>query len=192
MLEDSMEHKLYERQGAAATNFSNSLPSPQNNMAKDILKDPYCFDFLTMKEGYKEKELEDALINNITRFLLELGKGFAYVGRQMELRMPNGKSYFPDLVFYHIKLKAYVIVELKAVEFEPEFAGKINFYVSAADELLKDENDNPSIGLIICKSSEKTTIEWAFRGVDRPIGVATYQLQQVVDRTIAELQLKNN
>ena len=127
---------------------------------------------------------------NITQFLLELGKGFAYVGRQMELRMPSGKAFFPDLIFYHTKLKSYIVVELKAVDFEPEFAGKINFYVSAADELLKEPDDNPSIGLIICKSSDKTVVEWSFRGVDRPLGVATYQLKEVVERTVKEFEMK--
>ena len=135
-----------------------------------------------------EKELEDLLEHNITRFLLELGQGFAYVGRQMELQMPGGQTYFPDLVFYHIHLKCYVVVELKVVPFKPEFVGKINFYVSAADELLKRDDDNPSIGLIICRSADKTTVEWSFRGIDRPLGVASYQLEEVVARTVAELE----
>ena len=141
------------------------------------------------KPGYDERELENALVGNITRFLLELGKGFAFMGRQMELRMPDGKSYFPDLVFYHARLKSYVVVELKVVDFMPEFVGKLNFYVSAADELLKQPDDNQSIGLLICKSHDKTTVEWSFRGLDRPVGVASYQLQEVVDRTIAEMEL---
>ena len=111
------------------------------------------------------------------------------MGRQMELRMPDGKSYFPDLVFYHARLKSYVVVELKVVDFMPEFVGKLNFYVSAADELLKQPDDNQSIGLLICKSHDKTTVEWSFRGLDRPVGVASYQLQEVVDRTIAEMEL---
>ncbi len=143
-----------------------------------------------MREGYDEKDLEEALVANITRFLLELGKGFAFVGRQMELRMDNGTSYFPDLVFYHIPLKSYVIIELKAVPFKPEFTGKINFYVSAADEILRGKGDNPSIGLIICKSSNKTIVEWSMRGIDTPLGVATYQLKDIVERTINELEMK--
>lgn len=190
ILEDNIASKLYERQGAALTNFGDRLPQSQGQLAQEILKDPYCFGFLSMKKGYDERELEDALINNITRFLLELGKGFAFVGRQMELRMPNGTSFFPDLIFYHIPLKSYVVIDLKAVDFEPEFAGKINFYVSAVDELMKGEGDNPTIGLIICKSSDKTVVEWSFRGVDRPLGVATYQLQEVVDRTVTEIEQK--
>lgn len=189
-LESKIALDLYKSQGGAVTNFDKTLPQEQSNLAKEILKDPYNFGFLDIAEEHNEKELEDALEKNITQFLLELGKGFAYVGRQMELRMPSGKAFFPDLIFYHTKLKSYIVVELKAVEFEPEFAGKINFYVSAADELLKEPDDNPSIGLIICRSSDKTIVEWSFRGVDRPLGVATYQLKEVVDRTVKEFELK--
>ncbi len=192
MLESRINNNLFMTQGAAMTNFSNTLPISQGKLAQEILKDPYNFEFLAMKSGYDEKELEAALISNITKFLLELGKGFAFVGRQTELQMPDGKSYFPDLIFYHTKLKSYVVIELKAVEFIPEFAGKINFYVSAADELLKADDDNPTIGLIICKASDKTIVEWSFRGVDRPIGVASYQIQEVVERTVKELQIKNS
>lgn len=188
-LDSQMDMKLYQNQGKAITNFSKNLPLPQQGLAQSILKDPYDFSFLQMKPGYDERELENALVGNITRFLLELGKGFAFMGRQMELRMPDGKSYFPDLVFYHARLKSYVVVELKVVDFMPEFVGKLNFYVSAADELLKQPDDNQSIGLLICKSHDKTTVEWSFRGLDRPVGVASYQLQEVVDRTIAEMEL---
>lgn len=188
MLEDNLAGNLYARQGAAINNFSSTLPAPQSRLTQEILKDPYNFDFLTMQKGYDERELENALVRNITRFLLELGKGFAFVGRQMELRMTDGQSFFPDLVFYHIPQKRYVVVDLKAVSFKPEFAGKINFYVSAADELLRGEGDNDSIGLIICKEADRTIVEWSFRGVERPLGVATYQLQEVVDRTVAELE----
>lgn len=188
VLEDNLASHLYERQGNAITNFSESTLLPQGKLAEELLKNPYDFSFLKMKTGYDEHDLEDALIHNITRFLLELGQGFAFVGRQMELQMPNGKSYFPDLVFYHVRLKCYMVIELKVVEFIPEFVGKLNFYVSAADELLKQEDDNPSIGLLICKSHDKTTVEWSFRGIDRPIGVASYPLQEVVDRTLLEMR----
>lgn len=189
-LNSQMDTGLYEKQGKAITNFSKKLPLPQQGLAQSILKDPYDFSFIQITTGYDEHELEDALVSNITRFLLELGKGFAFVGRQMELRMPDGKSYFPDLVFYHTRLKSYVVVELKVVDFIPEFVGKLNFYVSAADELLKQPDDNRSIGLLICKSHDKTTVEWSFRGIDRPVGVASYQLQEVVDRTVIEIGLK--
>lgn len=190
MLEDRMKADLYSRQGKAITNFDQKLPTEQCQIAKDILKDPYNFEFLTMRERYEEKELEDALVTNITHFLLEMGKGFAFVGRQIELRMDDGTSFFPDLVFYHIPQKRYVVVELKTVEFKPEFAGKINFYVTAADELLKGIGDNPSVGLIICKSAKKTIVEWSLKDIAKPLGVATYQLQEVVDRTVAELKLR--
>lgn len=190
-LEDELKKGLYQRQGNAITNFSDRLPLPQGQLAQEILKNPYNFDFLTMREEFDERELEDALVSNITRFLLELGKGFAFVGRQMELQMPDGTSYFPDLVFYHIRLKAYVVIELKAVAFKPEFMGKLNFYVSAADELLRGDGDNPSIGLVICKSADETTVEWSMRGVERPLGVAAYQLKDIVNRTVAELECKN-
>ena len=153
-----------------------------------MLKDPYNFEFLSMKAKYDEHDLEDALVANVTQFLLELGKGFSYVGRQMELQMPGGQAFFPDLVFYFIPQHRYVVIELKAVKYIPEFAGKLNFYVTAADKLLRGEGDNPSVGLIICKSTDKTVVEWSLQDIQKPLGVATYQLQEVVDRTVAELE----
>ena len=189
-LEDELANNLYARRGKAITNFSNALNLPQSMLATEVLKDPYTFDFLTLTQGYNEKQLEDALAHNITRFLLELGSGFAYVGRQMELRMPNGQSYFPDMVFYHIKMRCYVVVELKVVEFMPEFAGKLNFYVSAADHLLRSEDDNPTIGLLICRSKDETIVQWSLEEINRPIGVASYQLQEVVDETL-RMKLEN-
>lgn len=183
-LENRMEEKLYVKQGCAVTNFSSKLPVAQSKLAEEVLKDPYKLDFLHLKEDYDEKDLEDALAHNITRFLLELGQGFAYVGRQMELRMPGGQSFYPDMIFYHIHLKCYVVIELKVVKFIPEFAGKLNFYVSAADHLLKKDDDNPSIGLLICKSKDDTVVKWSFEDINKPIGVSTYQLQEIVDQTI--------
>lgn len=185
MLEDQVESNLYGRQGAALTNFSGKLPASQSKLAEEVLKDPYKLDFLNLRKGYEEKDLEEQLVQNITRFLLELGHGFAYVGRQMELKMPGGQSFFPDMVFYHTKLKCYVVVELKIVKFIPEFAGKLNFYVTAADELLRDKTDNPSIGLLICKSKDDTVVKWSFKDINKPIGVSTYQLQQVVENTFS-------
>lgn len=190
MLNAHIDGKLFQAKGAAVTNFEQTLPSPQSHLAQEILKDPYNFDFLTMKEKYDEHDLEEALVANVTRFLLELGKGFSYVGRQMELKMPGGQTFFPDLVFYHIPQHRFVIIELKAVKYIPEFAGKLNFYVTAADELLRGEGDNPSVGLIICKSTDKTVVQWSLKDINKPLGVATYQLQEVVDRTVAELELK--
>lgn len=190
-LEGEIKSSLYVRQGVAMTNFSDTLALPQQKLAQELIKSPYQFGFLKLNENHDELELEEALVKNITRFLLELGQGFAFVGRQMELRMPDGQSYFPDLVFYHTRLKSYVLIELKAVKFIPEFVGKLNFYVSAADELLKAEDDKPTIGLLICREADKTTVEWAFRGLDRPLGVATYQIEQIVERTVKELEFRN-
>ena len=187
-LEDQIVANLYGSQGTAITNFSNTLPAPQSQLAKELLKDPYHFDFLSMEEEYVEKDLEDALVSKVTQFLLELGKGFSYVGRQMELQMPGGQTFFPDLLFYHIPQHRYVVVELKVVKFIPEFAGKLNFYVSAVDELLRAEGDNPTVGLIICKSSDKTVVEWSLKDISKPLGVSTYQLEQVVARAVRELE----
>ena len=189
-LEDQVAANLYASQGTAITNFENTLPAPQSLLAKEMLKDPYHLGFLTLGKDYEEKDLEEALVSNVTQFLLELGKGFSYVGRQMELQMPGGQTFFPDLVFYHIPQHRYVIIELKAVKYIPEFAGKLNFYVTAADELLKSEGDNPSVGLLICKSADKTVVEWSLRGINKPLGVSSYQLEEVVERTVKELGMK--
>ena len=179
-LNANIDKHLYQSQGAAVTNFEHTLPAPQSQLAKEILKDPYHFGFLSMSEEYEEKDLEDALVSNVTRFLMELGKGFSYVGRQMELQMPGGQTFFPDLLFYHIPQHRYVVVELKVVKFIPEFAGKLNFYVTAVDELLRAKGDNPTVGLIICKSTDKTVVEWSLKDINKPLGVSTYQLEQVV------------
>ena len=189
-LEDQIAADLFSSQGAAITNFEHTLPAPQSQLAKEILKDPYHFDFLSMREEYEEKDLEDALVSNITQFLLELGKGFSYVGHQMELQMPEGQTFFPDLLFYHIPQHRYVVIELKVVKYIPEFAGKLNFYVTAVDELLRGEGDNPTVGLIICKSTDKTVVEWSLRDINKPLGVSSYQLEEVVERTVKELELK--
>ena len=187
-LEYQLASNLYEIQGSAITNFDTTLPISQSESAKELLKKEYDLSFITVEEVKKEKDLENALAKNITGFLLELGRGFSYVGRQMELQMPGGQTYFPDLVFYHIPQHRYVVVELKAVKFIPEFAGKLNFYVTAADKLLRGEGDNPSVGLLICKSTDKTIVEWSLQDIQKPLGVASYQLQEVVERTIAELE----
>lgn len=192
MLEDNIQENLYGSVGRIPTNFNKRLPKEQSELALQTLKDPYNLSFLQLSKGYNETELENALATNITRFLLELGHGFAYVGRQMELRMPGGQSFFPDMVFYNIPLKCYVVIELKVVKFVPEFAGKLNFYVTAADHLLRGEGDNPSIGLLICRSKDDTVVEWSLQDINKPIGVSTYQLQEVVKRTIEELENTQN
>ena len=189
-LENQVAANLFGSQGAAITNFELTLPAPQSQLAKEILKDPYNFGFLAMNAEYEEKDMEDALVDNVTQFLLELGKGFSYVGRQMELQMPGGQTFFPDLLFYHIPQHRYVVIELKVVKYIPEFAGKLNFYVTAVDELLRGENDNPTVGLIICKSTDKTVVEWSLRDINKPLGVSSYQLEEVVERTVKELKMR--
>lgn len=174
-LEAQIDDDLYKKQGKAITNFDEKLPAPYSGLAKAILKSPYDLSFLDSKIK-SERDLEDALAHDITRFLLELGQGFAYVGRQMELKMPGGQVFMPDMIFYNYKIKAFIVCELKVVPFMPEFVGKLNFYVSAADELLRQEDDNPSIGLLICKSKDNTMVEWSFRGMTQPLGVAEYKL----------------
>ena len=170
-----IENGLYYRQKKAINNFDKTLPSIQSDLAKEITKDPYIFDFLTLSEDYKEKELEDALIENIKDFLLELGNGFAFVGKQYKLEVSN-QEFRVDLLFYHIKLHSFVVIELKNDEFKPEYAGKLNFYVSAVDDILKSEMDNPTIGILICKSKDNLIVEYALRDINKPIGISEYKL----------------
>ena len=188
LLEHHIAAHLFESQGSAITNFDAALPSSQIEEAKQLLKKEYDLSFITVEAVKEEKDLENALAKNVTEFLLELGQGFAYLGRQKELRIDEETVFFPDLLFYHIPQHRYIIVELKAVKFMPEFAGKLNFYVTAADKLLRGKDDNPSVGLLICKTAKKTIVEWSLQDIQKPLGVATYQLQEVVDRTVAELE----
>jgi predicted nuclease of restriction endonuclease-like (RecB) superfamily len=174
-----LESKLYERQGKAISNFTETLPAPQSDLAKEILKDPYKFDFLSLTEEYLEKDLEDALVTHITKFLLELGAGFSYVGRQYSVEI-GGKDYEIDLLFYHLKLRCFVVIELKKGEFTPEHAGKLNFYLNAVDDLLRHPADSASIGILICKERNKVVAEYALRGIDKPIGIAEYELTQAI------------
>jgi predicted nuclease of restriction endonuclease-like (RecB) superfamily len=169
---------LYHTQGGAITNFSEQLPSPQSQLAQAITKDTYDFGFVSLAEGYKEEALETELETQLTRFLLELGTGFAYLGRQKQI-LVAGKTRKLDMLFFHIPLNCYVVVELKTVPFEPEFAGKLNFYVSAVDDLIKTEAQNPTIGLLICSNKDETEVRYAFRGVQTPIGVASYDNVQI-------------
>lgn len=185
-LVSEIDNDLYARCGKAITNFDEKLPAPYSGLAKAILKSPYDFGFID-KKVTTEKQLEEELATNITRFLLELGQGFAYVGRQMELKMPGGQTFIPDMIFYHTRLKSYIVCELKVVPFIPDFAGKLNFYVSAVDELMKQPDDNPTIGLLICKSKDDTVVEWSFRGMNRPLGVAEYQLKEFISEKAAKL-----
>ena len=174
-----IEIKLYERQGSAITNFNETLPAPQSDLAQETLKSPYVFDFLAMGEKMQERDLEDALIANIKRFLLELGKGFAYVGNQYNLNVA-GDDYFLDLLFYNTRLHCYVVFELKIGDFKPEYAGKLNFYINTVDEQIKTENDHLTIGVLLCKTPNKTVVEYALRGIEKPLGVAEYQLSTIL------------
>ncbi len=170
-----IESKLYERVGKAITNFDVTLPKPQSDLAIEITKDPYCFDFLTIGENYTEKELENSLLTHLTKFLLELGTGFSFLGRQYKLEIGD-EEFFLDLLFYHVKLHCYVVIELKTGKFKPEYAGKLNFYISAIDSLLKSEKDNPTIGILICKSKNNTIVEYALKDISKPIGVSEYKI----------------
>ena len=170
---------LYSRQGKAITNFKNTLPSPQSDLAQQTIKDPYTFDFLTMSQPYNERDIENQLINHITKFLLELGKGFAFVGRQYHLEVGDSE-YYIDLLFYHVKLKCYVVVELKNTKFIPEYAGKLNFYLSSVDTLLKSQDDNPTIGILLCRDKNKIETEFALRDINKPMGVSEFTLTEVL------------
>ncbi|MDF2549249.1 MAG: hypothetical protein K0S07_316 [Chlamydiales bacterium] len=169
-----IDSKLHERQGKAINNFKASLPPAQSDLATQTLKDPYCFDFLVLKETFNEKELEDGLLNHIQKFLLELGAGFAFVGRQYHLEVGD-QDFYLDLLFYHLKLRCFVVIELKAGDFKPEYAGKMNFYLTAVDENLKHPDDKLSIGLLLCKNKNKVVAEYALRDINKPLGIAQYE-----------------
>lgn len=188
-LEDVIDNGDFGKQGKAITNFTSQLPTYQSQLATSVLKDPYRLDFLMLERGYNERDLENAIAKDITRFLLELGNGFTYVGRQPELVVGN-EGYFPDLLFYHIRLRCYVVIELKVVDFKPEFAGKLNFYVAACNKLLRQPEDNPTIGLLLCKSKDQTKVEWAFDSIQNPMGVATYEGIKIKDKLPSVEDLK--
>lgn len=171
--------KLHLRQGYAVTNFAVCLSGPFSELAKEALKDPYLFDFLGLGNEAHERDIENALIRHITRFLLELGAGFAFIGRQFRLEV-GGDEFFIDLLFYHTRLKCYVVVELKATAFKPEHAGQLNFYLSAVDAQIKASDDKPTIGLLLCKEKNRLVAEYALSGMERPIGVANYELVRVL------------
>jgi predicted nuclease of restriction endonuclease-like (RecB) superfamily len=166
---------LYERQGKAITNFPETLPAPQFDLANQLLKDPYHLDFLSIGPDVTERQSEMALLERLKNFLLELGKGFAFVGNQVHLEV-GGKDSYLDLLFYHLHLRCYVVIDLKIEEFKPEFAGKMNFYLAAVDDLLRHKDDNPSIGLILCQGRNRIVVEYALKSSKHPVGVAEYKL----------------
>jgi predicted nuclease of restriction endonuclease-like (RecB) superfamily len=170
---------LYKTQGKAINNFDRLLTDTQSDLAKETLKDPYNFDFLTLSENYKEKELEDALVANITKFLLELGQGFAYIGRQYPIQIGN-KYRNIDLLFYHLELRCYVVIELKVNEFEPEHAGKLGYYIAAVNNQLKKAGDNPTIGLLICKTKDNIEAKYSLESSSQPIGISEYTYSKLL------------
>jgi predicted nuclease of restriction endonuclease-like (RecB) superfamily len=170
---------LYARQGAEASNFGQTLPSPQSDLVQQMLKDPYIFDFMTLSEPFDERELETELVKHLEKFLLELGAGFAFVGRQYPLTVGD-KDFYIDLLFYHLKLRCFVVIDLKKGEFLPEHAGKVSFYCAAVDDLLNHPTDQPSIGLILCQTKDKLVAEYALRNISKPIGVSAYELTRAL------------
>ena len=173
-----IETKAHRRMGKAQTNFAHTLPPPQSDLAQQVLKDPYTFDFLTLSAEARERELEQGLTEHIQKFLVELGVGFAFVGRQVHLEV-GGEDYYLDLLFYHLKLRCFVVLDLKMEAFKPEFAGKMNFYLTAVDEQMRHANDQPTIGLLLCKEKNRLTVEYALRDVKKPIGVAEWRTRLV-------------
>lgn len=169
-----LKSSLYHRQGKSISNFQITLPRPQSDLAEQTLKDPYHFEFLSLREKYEEKELEEGLLDHIQKFLIELGTGFAFVGRQYKIAISN-KEYYLDLIFYHLNLSCFCVIELKSKEFDPRDAGQMSFYLSAVDDLLRRPGDNPTIGMILCKTKDNVTVEYALRGSNKPIGVSGYE-----------------
>jgi predicted nuclease of restriction endonuclease-like (RecB) superfamily len=173
-----IESRLYARQGKAVSNFERTLPKPQSDLAQQTIKDPYLFDFLTLTPAARERDLEQGLMSYVQKFLLELGVGFAFVGRQVDLEVSD-QEFRIDLLFYHLRLRCFIVIELKTGEFKPEYAGKMNFYLSAVDDRLRHPEDKPSIGLILCKARDRLIVEYALRDMRKPIGVSEWETKIV-------------
>jgi len=186
-LQYHVDAKTYLRQGLAekTSNYTQSLHSPFSGLASDTLKNPYVFDFIEQREAIIEREIENELVANIAKTIMELGTGFAFVGNQYHLEVSD-KDYYLDLLFYNTKLRCYVVIELKNTEFKPEYAGKLNFYLSAVDDMLKHKTDNPSIGIILCKTRDKLTAEYALKDIHKPIGVSEYKLSDFVPAELVD------
>lgn len=188
LLSHQIELKLYERQALVENkihNFDNTLPSPRNKQVKELLKSPYIFDFITNDKKVTELDIEKELTDNITKLLLELGNGFSFVGRQYHLEIEN-EDYYIDLLFYNLKVRCYVVIELKTTEFKPEYIGKLNFYLSAVDEYVKNENDNPSFGILLCKNKKGVTAELSLRDINKPIGVSEYKILSEIPKYLED------
>jgi predicted nuclease of restriction endonuclease-like (RecB) superfamily len=178
-----IDSQAHQRTGKAVTNFDQLLPSPQSDLAKQTLKDPYIFDFLTLTETFQERELETGLLDHLEKFLLELGQGFAFVGRQYRIEVSE-EDYYIDLLFYHLRLRAFVVIDLKKGRFKPEYAGKINFYCSVVNDQLRHTDDQPTIGLILCQSKDDVLAEYSLSGIDKPIGISSYELTRALPREL--------
>lgn len=178
-----LEAEAHKRQGKAVANFSQRLPAPQSDLVRQTLKDPYIFDFLTLSEPFQERKLETGLVRHLEKFLLELGQGFAFVGRQFHLSVGND-DFYVDLLFYHLRLRAFVVIELKKGKFKPEYAGKLNFYCNVINDRLRHPDDQPTIGLILCQSQDRLLAEYSLSGIKQPIGVSTYELTRALPTTL--------
>ncbi|MEK7299019.1 MAG: PDDEXK nuclease domain-containing protein [Candidatus Margulisiibacteriota bacterium] len=183
ILEMMWDSQLHQRDGAKLSNFKALLPPGQSDMAQQTLKDPYIFDFLTLSEPYHERELELALLTHVEKFLLELGVGFSFVGRQYPLRI-GADEFYIDLLFYHLKLRCFVVIELKKGKFKPEYAGKLNFYCNVVDDTLKHKDDHSTIGLILCQDKDELIAEYALKGIEKPIGISEYQLTKLLPKEL--------
>ena len=179
ILQLMIDSRAHERQGQAVTNFEQRLPPPQSDLATQALRDPYLFDFLTLEEPFHERELETGLVRHLQNFLLELGQGFSFVGRQYHLEV-GGEDFYIDLLFYHLRLRSFVVIDLKKGPFKPDYAGKMNFYCSVVDDRLKHETDQQTIGLILCQHKNKVVAEYALRGLNKPIGISEYELTRAL------------
>ena len=182
-----IKSKVYERQvlGDKPNNFKDTLISPQSDLANEIMKDPYILNLTSLKENYIETELEQAMVEKIKTVLLELGNGFSFVGNQYKITVGN-EDYFIDMLFYHTKLHCYIVIELKNTKFKPEYAGKINFYLSAVDDIIKSDLDNPSIGIILCREKDKFSVEYALKDINKPIGVSSYEISKYMPKDIID------
>ena len=185
MLVMQIENNYHLRIGNSSNNFKTALPDINSDLANNMIKDPYVFDFLTLKENYKEKELEQAMIGKIKDVLIELGKGFSFVGNQYKISTENNDFYI-DLLFYHLDLRCYIVVELKTTEFKPEYIGQLGFYVTAVNEILKKETDNTTIGLLLCKSKDRLTAKWSLKSTNVPIGVSSFELNEYIPKDVLE------
>ena len=178
-----IDARAHARHGKAISNFAATLPAPDSDLVQQTLKDPYIFDFLTLAEPYHERELETELVRQLEKFLLELGQGFAFVGRQVRLDVGD-EDFYVDLLFYHLRLRAFVVIDLKKGKFKPEYAGKLNFYCNVVNDRLKRPEDAPTIGLILCQTKDRLLAEYSFKGIDQPIGVSTYELTRALPASV--------